>query len=104
MHNDSDSRDKKEARMLAIVLVALLVVLAIAAMLALPLLTEMAAVHMAPGLGLKDAALIAFFTTLVIMVVFAVAAGDGFLGEIQFMLLGFFAFFVVIWLLLAWIF
>ncbi len=104
MDRDPDSQDKKEARMLAIVLIALLATLAIAALFALPLLTEMAAIHIAPGLGLKDAALIAFVTTLVIMVVFAVAAGDGFLGEIQFMLLGFLAFFVIIWLLLAWIF
>lgn len=104
MNRDPDSKDKKEARMLAVVLLVMFVALAVAAALALPALTELAATHLAPGLGLKDAALIAFFATLVIMVVFAVAAGDGFLGEIQFMLLSFFAFFVIIWLLLAWIF
>jgi hypothetical protein len=36
--------------------------------------------------------------------VFAVSAGDGLLGEIQFILGGFFLFFVIIWLLVAWIF
>jgi hypothetical protein len=33
-----------------------------------------------------------------------VAAGDGFFGEIQFMIAAFFSFFVVLWLLIAWIF
>lgn len=104
MNRDPDSRDKKEARTLAIVLIAMLVVLAVAAMLTLPLLGDLAATHLQPGLGLRDAAVIAFFTTVVLMIVFAIAAGDGFLGEIQFMLLGFFVFFILIWLLLAWIF
>ena len=56
------------------------------------------------GLGLKDAAVIAFFVTVITLVIFAVAAGDGLLGELQFMLSGFFAFFLVLWLLIAWIF
>ena len=104
MAPDSDNRDKKEARTLAIVLVVLVATLAIAAVLMLPAMSEIVAIHMAPGLGLKDAAVIAFFTTLVVMIVFALVAGEGFVGEIQFMLLAFFAFFVIIWLLLAWIF
>jgi hypothetical protein len=104
MHQDSDSKDKKEARSLAIVLIGLLLVLGIAAALALPIVSAMAATHFAPGLGLKDAAAIAFAITTVLMIIFAVAAGDGFIGEIQFMLLGFFAFFVVIWLMMAWVF
>lgn len=104
MKKDSDANDKKEARTLAIVLLVLLLVLGAAAALMLPALGELAAVHLAPGLGLKDAALIAFFSTIVVMILFAFAAGDGFLGEIQFMLLGFFLFFVIIWLLLAWVF
>jgi hypothetical protein len=36
--------------------------------------------------------------------VFAVAAGDGLIGEIQFIIPGFFLFFVFFWLMLAWIF
>ncbi len=104
MASDSDSKDKKEARTVAIVLIVLLVALAIAAMLAVPLLSEFSATHLEPGLGLKDAAIIAFIVTIVVMVVFAIAAGDGFIGEIQFMLGGFFSFFVVLWLLIAWIF
>jgi hypothetical protein len=38
------------------------------------------------------------------MIVFAISSGDGLLGEIQFILGGFFLFFVIIWLLVAWIF
>jgi len=62
------------------------------------------AAAVAPGLGLRDAALIAFGVTLVTLIVLAIAAGDGLLGEIQYMLLGFAGFFVVCWLMLAWIF
>ena len=58
----------------------------------------------APGLGLKSAALIAFFVTLGVLVVMAIAAGDGLLGELQYMLIGFGGFFVVLWLMLAWVF
>jgi hypothetical protein len=38
------------------------------------------------------------------MIIFAISAGDGLLGEIQFILGGFFLFFVIIWLLVAWVF
>jgi len=55
-------------------------------------------------LGFRDSAVISFFVTIVIMIVFAVSAGDGLLGEIQFILGGFFLFFVIIWLLVAWVF
>jgi hypothetical protein len=34
----------------------------------------------------------------------AIAAGDGLLGEIQFMLAAFGGFFVISWLMIAWIF
>jgi hypothetical protein len=99
-----DRRDRNEARKIAIVLVVLVSVLALAALLLLPSMAEILQVYFAPGLGLKDAAVIAFFVTLVLMIVFAVAAGDGFLGEIQFMLAAFFLFFLLLWLLTAWIF
>ena len=104
MVGETDTKDKNEARKIAIALVALVLILAVAVLLMLPALGEIAAVHLSPGLGLKDSAVIAFFVTLVIMIVFAVASGDGLLGEIQFMLGAFFLFFVIIWLLVAWIF
>jgi hypothetical protein len=62
------------------------------------------AAFFAPGLGLKSAALIAFGATLAVMIVMAVAAGDGLLGELQYMIAGFAGFFVVLWLLIAWAF
>lgn len=104
MAGDSDSRDRRQARTVAVAIIVLLVLLLGAALLLLPQLAEISRVSLEPGLGLKDAAVISFFVTVALMVVFAIAAGDGFIGEIQFMLAGFASFFVVIWLMLAWIF
>ncbi|WP_347331748.1 hypothetical protein [Marinimicrobium locisalis] len=101
---EADRKDKDESRKIAIVLISLVVVVGIAAMLLLPSLSEFAAAHLQPGLGLKTAAIIAFFVTVVLFLAFAVFAGDGLLGELQFMLLGFFLFFVIFWLMIAWVF
>jgi hypothetical protein len=65
-----------------------------------PLVAE----HLAPGVGLRTAALIAFFATLAVLVVMAIVAGEGLVGEIQFMIVGFAGFFLVLWVLIAWIF
>ena len=104
MVGETDNKDKDESRKIAIVLVALVLLLGLALLLMLPLLAEVVAVHFSPGLGLKSSAVIAFFISVSIMIVFALASGDGLLGELQFILGGFFLFFVIIWLLLAWIF
>lgn len=56
------------------------------------------------GLGLKPAAAISFGVTIVVLVGLLVAAGDGLIGEFQFVLPAFFLFFVFNWLLIAWIF
>lgn len=102
--NSEDQKDKNESRRIATVLIALVVLLGVAAMLLMPSLSEFAATHLEPGLGLKTAAIISFFVTVVLFMVFAIASGDGLLGELQFMLLGFFLFFVIFWLMIAWIF
>jgi hypothetical protein len=47
---------------------------------------------------------IAFFVTIGVFVTLAVTAGDGLIGEFQFMIAGFGGFFVVLWLMIAWIF
>lgn len=104
MAGNTGAKDKKDARALALVLIALALALTISAIVAMPMLAEFNATFLAPGLGLRDAAIIAFVATLVVLVIFAIAAGDGLLGEIQFMLLGFFAFFLALWLLIAWVF
>lgn len=104
MVGEEDRKDKNESRKIAIVLVSLVVLVGVAAMLLLPSLAEFSASYLEPGMGLKTAAIVAFFVTVVLFLVFAVASGDGLLGELQFMLLGFFLFFVIFWLMIAWIF
>lgn len=104
MVGETDNKDKNESRKIALALIVLVAVLVFATVLMLPFLTEIATVYLSPGLGIKDAALISFFISIVIMIVFAIASGDGLLGEIQFIIAGFFLFFVIIWLLIAWIF
>jgi hypothetical protein len=99
-----DAKDKNESRKIAIALIALILILGVSMALLLPALADIATTYLAPGLGLKDSAVIAFFITAVLMIIFAVASGDGLLGELQFLLIGFLLFFVIIWLLLAWIF
>jgi hypothetical protein len=104
MVGETDNKDKGESRKLAIVLISLVVVLVLAVAFLLPSLLEVFATYFSPGLGMRDSAVIAFFVTLITLVIFAVAAGDGFLGEIQFMLGAFFLFFLIAWLMIAWIF
>lgn len=104
MVGEHDNKDKHQARKLAIAFAGLIVLLGIASFLILPMLGEFTAVHFSPGLGLKESAVLSFFITMVVMVVLAIAAGDGLLGEIQFILGGFFLFFVIVWLMVAWIF
>jgi len=104
MLGDEDRKDKNESRTIAIVLIGLVVVLGLALLLLLPPLSGFVEVHLDSGIGLKTSAIISFFVTVTLMVVFALAAGDGLLGEIQFMLGSFFLFFVIFWLMIAWIF
>ena len=104
MLGETDAKDKRESRTVAIALIGLIAVLALAVLLLFPVLSEFTAIHFSPGLGLKYSAVVSFFVTVVLMLVFAVASGDGFIGEIQFILAAFFSFFMIIWLLVAWIF
>ena len=57
-----------------------------------------------PGLGLKSAAIIAIVVSISVLILFAIFAGEGLIGEIQFMIPGFFLFFLFFWLMLAWVF
>lgn len=57
-----------------------------------------------PGLGLKTSAIVAAAVSIAIIIVFAITAGDGLLGEFQFMVPGFFLFFIFFWLMVAWVF
>ena len=59
----------------------------------------------AAGLGLKNAALISFDVSLAVILVMAVVSGgDAIFGELPFTIAGFLIFFVVFWLMIAWIF
>lgn len=104
MVGEIDNKDKNESRKIAIALVALVIILVGATFILLPTLSEMSALYLAPGLGLKHAFVLSFFISIIITIVFAVAAGDGLIGELQFVIPGFFLFLVIIALLLAWIF
>lgn len=104
MVGETDRKDKNESRRIAAVLIALVIVLCAGALLLLPGLSEIVTEHFSPGIDLRTAAIIAFFVSAVLMIVFAVASGDGLLGEIQFVIPGFLVFFVILWLMIAWIF
>lgn len=101
MANRADIEDRKLTTRLFLGIVVIVVVLGAALFfLGGPLIAE----AVAPGVGLRTAAVISFFVTLGVVLVMAVVAGEGVIGEIQFMLAGFLAFFVILWLLIAWIF
>jgi hypothetical protein len=58
-----------------------------------------------PGLGLKNAAIVAFGVSLVVILIMAVVSGgDAIFGELPFTIAGFLIFFVIFWLMIAWIF
>jgi hypothetical protein len=57
-----------------------------------------------PGLGLRTSAIIAAVVAFSALIVLTLAAGDGLLGEIQFVIPGFFLFFLFFWLMTAWVF
>ena len=96
-------RDRKKAMLALVAMSSALLALALCALLFWPHLAAFSDAHLAPGLGVKDAALASFVVTLLTFVVFAVVAGDGLIGELQFMLLGFFLYYLVFWFLIAWV-
>lgn len=104
MVGEIDRNDKKDISLIVFAMIALLMVVGLAIMFMAPVATEIFTTYFSPGVGMRDAATIAFFVTVITLVVFAIAAGDGFIGEIQFMLGAFFGFFVIAWLMIAWIF
>jgi hypothetical protein len=106
MPGANDKRDRREAlRLLAASLTALVLLILIAGAAVYYLIGLNAADPFAPGLGLKDAALISFAVSLVVILVMAVVSGgDAIFGELPFTVLGFLIFFVIFWLMIAWIF
>lgn len=56
------------------------------------------------GVSLKTAAIAGVVASVVLLVVLAVVAGDGLIGEVQYLIAGFFLFFVFFTLFVAWVF
>jgi hypothetical protein len=106
MPSASDRRDRKEATRLLVAAAAALLLLIVIGGAGLYYLVGLGASDpFAPGLGLKNAALISFAVSLVVILVMAVVSGgDAIFGELPFTILGFLIFFVVFWLMIAWIF
>jgi hypothetical protein len=105
---DPDGRDRKQATaMLAAMAVLALVLAGVlywAAVALLPDLQVWLASTFGGGLGLRTAAIISAVVSFVALIVLTVAAGDGLLGEVQFLIPGFFLFFLFFWLMTAWVF
>lgn len=101
---DSDAKDKTAARATGLALIAVILLALAGIVFMLPALGTFVADNLAPGVDVKAAAIGAFIVTVVLFVVFAVVAGDGLIGELHSMLAGFFAFFLILTLLIAWIF
>lgn len=70
----------------------------------IPASTEIIAIHFTPGVDFKSAAVIAFFVTIAVIILFAFAGGDGLFGEVQYMFGALFSLFFVLWLFITWIF
>lgn len=101
---DTDAKDRKAARSAGIALLVVLLLVIGGAMLLVPALGDFIATSLTPGVDLKGAALGSFIVTVILFVLFAAVSGDGLIGELQFMLAGFFSFFLMLTLLIAWIF
>ncbi|MEA3278065.1 MAG: hypothetical protein U9Q81_22820 [Pseudomonadota bacterium] len=94
---------RSDLKILAILLAAAVVLVGILALFGGGLVEGILAAF-EPGVSLKTAAIWSFAVTVVLFILFALVAGDGLLGELPFMLGGFFSFFAVITLLIAWVF
>ena len=90
--------------LLAVGTVAVVLLVLWGAAVFVPKALEWATQVFSPGLGLRTSAVIAAVVAFAALVVLAAAAGDGLLGEIQFVIPGFFLFFLFFWLMTAWVF
>ena len=106
MNDPLKSNDRKDARSMqriGMILLALGVLwLAGAALVGLNFSGYLLALE--SGMGWRDAAVLAFFASTSLIIVFTLVAGDGLLGELQFLIPGFFALFVFFWIGLALLF
>ena len=106
MPSPQDERDRKEAaRLLLAAAVAILLLIVIGAV-GIYFITGLGdSDPFSAGLGLKGAAIVSFGVSLVLILVMAVVSGgDAIFGELPFTIAGFLIFFVIFWLMIAWIF
>jgi hypothetical protein len=105
MPSQSDRRDRNEALRLLIAAAVALVLLGVVVGAGFYFLSGIEGDPFSRGLGLKNAALISFGVSfLAILVMAIVSGGDAIFGELPFTIAGFLIFFVVFWLMIAWIF
>ena len=104
MIGNSDLKDRNDSRKILLSLTVLFIILILSIIFMFPQFLEILSTSTATGLGLKDSAVVSFFVSLVLVTVLAMVSGDGLLGEVQFVVVGFLLFFIVFWLMIAWIF
>jgi hypothetical protein len=107
MAGEGDRQDRKEATRLFVAAVVALILLVAMGFAGLTYFTGIMgeADPFSAGLGLKNAALISFAVSFVAILVMAVVSGgDAIFGELPFTIAGFLIFFVIFWLMIAWIF
>ena len=104
MIGNSDLKDRNDSRKILLTLTVLFIILILSIIFIFPSFLEILSTSTSSGLGLKDSAVVSFFVTLVLVTILTLVSGDGLLGEVQFVLAAFFLFFIVFWLMIAWIF
>ena len=104
MIGNSDLKDRNDSRKILLSLTVLFIILILSIIFMFPQFFEILSTSTSSGLGLKDSAVVSFFVSLVLVTVLAMVSGDGLLGEVQFVVVGFLLFFIVFWLMIAWIF
>ena len=104
MIGNSDLKDRNDSRKILLTLTVLFIILILSIIFIFPSFLEILSTSTSTGLDLKDSAVVSFFLTLVLVTILAIVSGDGLLGEVQFVVVGFLLFFIVFWLMIAWIF
>jgi hypothetical protein len=106
MPSPQDERDRKEARRLLLAAAIAILLLIVIGAVGIYFITGLGdSDPFSAGLGLKGAAIVSFGVSLVLILVMAiVSGGDAIFGELPFTIAGFLIFFVIFWLMIAWIF
>lgn len=104
MVGNSDLKDRNDSRKILLALAVLFIILIVAMIFISDDFSAILSKSTAEGLGLKDSAVVSFFVSLVLVTVLAMVSGDGLIGEVQFVVVGFLLFFIVFWFMIAWVF